>query len=161
MDDDRRRPPGPPAHAGAPAALAAALVVVAALTLTPAGTGWTWGAPLTELRWYATGLDSESTLLQLVGNLALLAVPAGLVVARWPSAGRPARLTAMAVGSATAIEVLQWLLPLGRVVSPLDAALNALGAVVAGLLVRQVRRATAAPVADQPPRQPVGAVRRG
>ena len=66
------------------------------------GPGWAWGAPLTELRWYATGLDSEATVLQLVGNL------------------------------------LQWALPLGRVVSPLDAALNALGAVLAGLLVLAV-----------------------
>jgi hypothetical protein len=33
------------------------------------------------------------------------------------------------------IELLQWALPLGRVVSPVDAALNATGAVVAGLLV--------------------------
>jgi hypothetical protein len=46
-------------------------------------------APLTELRWYATGLDSETTLLQLVGNLLLLAplaVPAAL---RWPRLGAP------------------------------------------------------------------------
>lgn len=149
MDDDRRRPPGQPAHVGHQLVLAAALLVVAALTLTPEGTGWTWGAPLAEVRWYATGLDSEGTVLQLVGNLCLLAVPAGLVVARWPAAGRTAHLAALAVGTATAIEVLQWLLPLGRVVSPLDAALNAVGAVAAGLLVRQFQRAV-----------PVGAVSR-
>jgi VanZ like family len=144
MDDHRYRAAGPAttAHPGGPLVLAAALLVVGALTLTPAGTGWTWGAPLAELRWYATGLDSETTVLQLIGNLCLLAVPAGLVVALWPSAGRTGYLVALAVGAAAGIEVLQWLLPLGRVVSPLDAALNAAGAVAAGLLVRAaIRRA--------------------
>ena len=34
----------------------------------------------------------------------------------------------MAVG----IELLQWALPLGRVVSPVDAVLNTLGALLAG-----------------------------
>ncbi|RBY81233.1 VanZ family protein [Blastococcus sp. TF02-09] len=150
MDDDRGRPNGQPAHAGAQLALAPALAVVAALTLTPAGTGWAWGAPLAELRWYATGLDSEATVLQLLGNLGLLAVPAGLLVAGWPAAGRPGRLAALAVSAATAIEVLQWLLPLGRVVSPLDAALNAVGAVAAGLLVRSVLRASPAEPAERP-----------
>ena len=154
MDDHRYRSAGPAttAHPGGPLVLAVALLVVAALTLTPAGSGWSWGAPLAELRWYATGLDSEATLLQLVGNLCLLAVPAGLVVALWPAAGRTGHLTGLAVGAAAGIEVLQWLLPLGRVVSPLDAALNAAGAVAAGLLVREVRRAAGGTV---------GAVRRG
>ena len=143
MDDHRYRSAGPATTTphGGQLVLAVALLVVAALTLTPEGTGWTWGAPLAELRWYATGLDSEATVLQLVGNLCLLAVPAGLAVALWPAAGRIGYLTALAVAAAAGIEVLQWLLPLGRVVSPLDAALNAAGAVAAGLLVRQVRRA--------------------
>jgi hypothetical protein len=42
---------------------------------------------------------------------------------------------ALAVAAGTGIELLQWALPLRRVVSPVDAALNAAGAVVAGLLV--------------------------
>ena len=70
----------------------------------------------------------------------------------WPEAGRTGSLAALAIGAAAGIELLQWLLPLGRVVSPLDAALNAGGAVAAGLLVREVRRATAGTL---------GAVRRG
>ncbi|SNR81867.1 hypothetical protein SAMN04488107_0028 [Geodermatophilus saharensis] len=44
-------------------------------------------------------------------------------------------LVAVAVATGAAIETLQWALPLGRVVSPLDALLNATGAVAAGLLV--------------------------
>ena len=45
------------------------------------------------------------------------------------AAGRPAASSLTVAGG---IETLQWLLPLGRVVSPVDATLNALGAVVAG-----------------------------
>ncbi len=120
--------------------LGAALVVVAALTLTPQGTGWSWGAPAAELRWYLTGLRSEGTVLQLLGNLALLAVPAALAVAVRPALGRLPRLAGSALALATAIEVLQWTLPLGRVVSPLDALLNAVGAIAAGLLVRHLRQ---------------------
>ena len=62
------------------ALLVATLLAVAALTLTPEGTGWSWGSPVTELLWYARGLDSAATLQQLVGNLGLLVVPAGLAV---------------------------------------------------------------------------------
>jgi hypothetical protein len=39
----------------------------------------------------------------------------------------------LGLATGTGIELLQWLLPLGRVVSPLDAVLNATGAVLAGL----------------------------
>lgn len=140
MDDGPRERPDPGAgRAGAPRPvpllLVTALAVVAALTLTPEGTGWSWGAPAEELHWYASGLDSPATVRQLVGNLGLLAVPAALAVVRWPSLRQPARLVALAAASGTGIELLQWALPLGRVVSPLDAVLNAVGAVVAGLLV--------------------------
>ncbi len=117
------------------AALGAALLGVVAVTLRPSGTGWTWASPATELRWYATALESSTTLLQLVGNLALLGVPAALAVLRWPGLGRPGPLLAAGLAAGATIEVLQWLLPLGRVVSPVDAVLNAVGAVAAGLLV--------------------------
>ena len=116
---------------GLEAGLGGLALVVALATLTPEGAGWAWGAPGTELRWYAAGLDDPATVLQLVGNLALLAPCAVLAVLRWPALGRAARLLPWAVGTAAGIEVLQWVLPLGRVVSPVDAGLNALGAVVA------------------------------
>jgi VanZ like protein len=126
-------------RSGLDAALLLAALAVAWLTLTPAGgSGWAWGAPLTELRWYATGLDSEATVLQLVGNLLLLVPLAVLAVLRRPRLGTPPRLAALAVAAGAGIELLQWALPLGRVVSPVDAALNAAGAVVAGLLVALV-----------------------
>ena len=122
--------------------LAGTLAVVAALTLTPEGNGWAWGSPVTELRWYATGLDSPATVLQLVGNLGLLVVPAALAVLLWPSLARPARLGGAALAAGAGIELLQAALSLGRVMSPLDAALNAAGAVAAGLLVASVDRLT-------------------
>jgi hypothetical protein len=124
--------------------LGAALAAVAALTLVPRGTGWTWGAPLAELRWYTTGLGSEDTLLQLVGNLSLLGAPAALAVLLWPSLARPHRLVAAGLAAGTAIELLQWALPLGRVVSPLDALLNAVGAIAAGLLAPSLSRSAGA-----------------
>jgi glycopeptide antibiotics resistance protein len=118
------------------AALAAAAALVALLTLLPQGGGTAWGAPVDELRWYADGLTSEATLLQLTGNLVLLGPLAVLAVLRWPALATPRRLVGAAVGAAVGvavgIELLQGVLPLGRVVSPVDAALNAVGALLAG-----------------------------
>jgi len=118
--------------------LAASLLVVALLTLLPAGAGWAWGSPATELHWYATSLDSRTAMVQLVGNLGLLAPTVTLAVVLRPSLGSPPRLVALALAAGASIEVLQWALPLGRVVSPLDALLNATGAVAAGLLVARL-----------------------
>ena len=53
-------------------------------------------------------------------------------------------LVTAALAAGASIELLQWALPLGRVVSPVDALLNAAGAVVTGLLavvVLSIRRA--------------------
>ncbi len=125
-------------------ALAVALAAVAALTLLPAGSGgWEWGSPAVEVRWYLRGLDSGATVLQLLGNLLLLAPPAAVAVLRWPLLRRPAVLAIVAVTAGAAIETLQWALPLGRVVSPVDALLNATGAVAVGLLVGGLARPTA------------------
>lgn len=119
------------------ALLVTTLATVAVLTLTPTGSGRRWGSPVVELRWYATGLGSVATVIQLVGNLGLLVVPAAVLVLLQASLRSPARLAALALAAGTTIELLQWALPLGRVVSPLDAVLNASGAVAAGLLVAQ------------------------
>jgi hypothetical protein len=118
------------------AALAAALALVAVLTLVPAGGGgWAWGSPAVEAHWYLSGLDSGATVLQLLGNLLLLAPAAALAVVRFPALRSPAVLAVAAGTAGAAIEALQWLLPLGRVVSPLDGLLNATGALAVGLLV--------------------------
>jgi hypothetical protein len=123
------------------------LAVVALLTLTPEGQGWAWGSPTAEARWYLTGLDSTATTLQLAGNLALLAVPAALAVLRRPQLGRLPLLAGLSLAVGTGIEVLQWALPLGRVVSPLDAVLNATGAIVGGRLAAHLRGGRAQPAA--------------
>lgn len=128
-----------PARRTLDAALVLAAVVVALHTLLPTGSGWAWGAPASELRWYATGWGSPTAMLQLFGNLALLAPLAVLAVLRWPLLATPGRLVAAALPVAASIELLQWALPLGRVVSPLDALLNATGAVFTGLLVAALR----------------------
>jgi hypothetical protein len=128
-----------PARRTLDAALPAAAAGVALLTLLPAGRGWAWGAPLSEARWYLSGWDSPTAMLQLTGNLVLLAPLAVLAVLRWPALASPGRLTGAVLVAGAGIELLQWLLPLGRVVSPLDALLNATGALVAGLIVLRVR----------------------
>lgn len=115
-------------------ALVASLLPVGLVTLTPTGAGgWAWGAPATELHWYAAG--SATAVAQLVGNLVLLVPTAVLAVLCWPALRRPLTLVPAAAAAGVAIEVLQWALPLGRVVSPVDALLNGAGALAAGCLV--------------------------
>jgi hypothetical protein len=124
-------------------ALVAALVLVALLTLMPEGSGWAWGSPTVELRWYITGLGSAPTLMQLVGNLLLLAPLSALAVLRWAPLRRFVPLAAGGLSTGTVIELLQRLLPIGRVVSPVDAVLNAGGAVMVGLLTARATRSLA------------------
>jgi hypothetical protein len=136
---------GTSVHRVLEAALAGSLVLVALMTLGPTGAGgWAWGDPATELHWYAGALHSAAVATQLGGNLLLLVPSAVLAVLRWPVLRRPPYLLPVALLTGAAIESLQWALPLGRVVSPVDALLNAVGAVTAGVLagaVPAVRRA--------------------
>ncbi|SNR23587.1 VanZ family protein [Blastococcus mobilis] len=120
------------------AGLASALAGVALVTLVPTGGGWSWAAPVSELQWYAAALGSGPAMLQLFGNLVLLAPLAALAVLRWPPLSAPGRLVAASVAAGAAVELLQWSLPLGRVVSPVDALLNAAGAVLTGLVVARL-----------------------
>jgi hypothetical protein len=61
----------------------------------------------------------------------------------WPVAGAAAGRVPLAVG--TGIELLQWALPLGRVVSPADALLDATGGVAASAVVTHLRWASRPP----------------
>ena len=140
------------------AGLAAAVAGVALLTLLPTGQGWSWGAPMVELQWYAAGWRSDAAMLQLVGNLVLLGPLAALAVLRWPALSAPRWLAAASVAAGAAVEVLQWALPLGRVVSPVDALLNAAGAMLTGLVVARLgtpSRAAAAGAGSSPARSGV------
>ncbi|MCZ2838264.1 VanZ family protein [Modestobacter sp. VKM Ac-2985] len=113
-------------------ALVGSLLVVGLLTLGPTGAaGWAWGDPVAELHWYAGAASSPTAAAQLVGNLFLLVPTAVLAVLREPALRRPAALVP-AAAAGMLIELLQWALPLGRVVSPVDALLNGVGALVVG-----------------------------
>jgi glycopeptide antibiotics resistance protein len=127
-------------RAGCVVGLVWSLLLAGVATLTPEGTGWRWGDPLTELQWYATGVGSPGTMVELVGNLALLALPAAFAVRIWPRLGRLPLLIAVALAAGTSIETLQWVLAIGRVVSPVDALLNATGAVLAASCVTRSRQ---------------------
>ena len=81
----------------------------------------------------------------MTGNLALLGPLAVLAVLRWPALAAPRRLAGAAVAVAVGIELLQWALPLGRVVSPVDAALNATGALLAGAMAAHLSAPARAP----------------
>ncbi|TQN42681.1 VanZ like protein [Blastococcus colisei] len=155
MDHDRRRLVEPPTRRALDVGIGLATALVALLTLLPAGRGWAWGAPLSELHWYATGWDSHAAMLQLFGNLALLAPLAAIAVLRWPELATSRRLVGAGVAVAATIELLQWVLPLGRVVSPLDALLNATGAVLTGLGMAALRTALRQPT-GRPPCPAVG-----
>lgn len=120
--------------------LLASLLVVAGATLWPHGTGWAWGSPLVELQWYVSLSDGAPA--QLVGNLVLLAPSAGLAVVLWPALGRLPVIARAGLAAGTVIELLQRILPLGRVVSPIDVALNAGGAILAGCAVVHARACT-------------------
>ena len=122
-------------HAGVLAVLVVSCLLVATVTLTPVGIGWAWADPVDELRWYLADPTAPSVLTQWGGNVLLLVVPAACAVHVWPQLGRPGTAMAVAATSASAIELAQWLLPLGRVVSPLDAVLNTAGAVAAAMTV--------------------------
>ena len=128
--------------------LALALVGAAAVTLRPVGDGWSWGAPTEEVAWYVGGLGSVATLRQLLGNLLLLAPAAAGAVLAAPRLRSAWLLVPLALGAASSIELLQRALPLGRVVSPTDAVLNATGAVVAGLVTRRLARRPQGTTAD-------------
>jgi hypothetical protein len=66
-------------------------------------------------------------------------------VLRWPALAAPRRLAGAAVAVAVGIEALQWALPLGRVVSPVDAALNTAGALLAGGMAALLSRSGRVP----------------
>ncbi|SDO33055.1 VanZ like family protein [Klenkia soli] len=121
--------------------LLACLAAIALITLLPRGTGWAWADPASEIAWYLHNPWGPTAFTQWFGNLVLLTVPAALATVWWP--GRVRLVVGVAALTAVAIETLQRLLPLGRVVSVVDVGLNVVGAVlvVIGVLaIRALRR---------------------
>ena len=89
--------------------------------------------PLHELGWYLNG-DLGSVAVQFFGNLAVFAAFGAAAPVRWVLRLPVVALLA-AAGSAT-VEVLQFLLDMGRVASVDDVLLNTVGAVLAALATR-------------------------
>lgn len=114
------------------------------MILTPAAADRTVSlAPLADLASVLTGRDS---LVQLVGNLLVFAAFGFLLPVRWRLASNA--WTAVVVALITAalasiLEVLQFVLNVGRVSSVDDVLLNALGATLACFASRQWWRAKA------------------
>jgi hypothetical protein len=84
---------------------------------------------------------------------------ASLAVLRRPALGSPRRLLVAGLATGSGIDFLQWFLPLSRVISPMDALLNAAGAVVAGLLVTRLRPSPPRPHSPGPARASLTPVR--
>lgn len=72
---------------------------------------------------------------QVVGNLLPFAALGFLLPVRWRVS--PLRVTALAAGASTAVEVAQYVLDIGRVASVDDVLLNALGAGLAAVCSRR------------------------
>jgi len=90
--------------------------------------------PLYELGWYL-GLDPWTATVQLGGNLAVLAAFGAAAPVRW-RLSLPV-VAALAAAGSVAIEMLQYVLDIGRTASVDDVLLNTTGAVLAALLTRR------------------------
>jgi len=91
--------------------------------------------PLLDI-WQMLQQPPLTAFYQIVGNLLVFAAFGFLAPLRWSLT--PARIMGIAaLGSAT-VELLQWVLPLGRVASVDDILLNAVGAGLAALASRAV-----------------------
>ncbi|MFI7545538.1 VanZ family protein [Actinoplanes sp. NPDC049599] len=91
--------------------------------------------PLHDLPSWFSG-DPGTALAQLVGNLAVLAGVGFFLPIRFRWAGSLPRMLALAAASAVAIEVLQWVLAIGRVSSVDDVLVNTVGAILAAACSR-------------------------
>jgi glycopeptide antibiotics resistance protein len=74
---------------------------------------------------------------QLIGNLLVLAALGFVLPIRFRWAAALPRILAVAVAASILIEVLQWLLDIGRVSSVDDVIVNAAGAVLAAAASRR------------------------
>jgi glycopeptide antibiotics resistance protein len=92
--------------------------------------------PLNDLATQAA--DAPAVLVaQVVGNLLFLAAFGFVAPIRWPGLAGPVRLLAAGAALSTAIEVIQYVLDVGRVSSMDDVLINATGALLAGLASRR------------------------
>ncbi|MFS1298918.1 VanZ family protein [Streptosporangium longisporum] len=137
------------ARAGHPHPLRTALADVVAtagtapwiwMILTPAaGPGGVSPIPLADLRTVLGG-PPQTALVQVGGNLLVLAALGAMLPVRSARFASPAGVAAVAAVAATAsltVETLQYALSLGRVSSVDDVIVNTAGAVVGALVTRR------------------------
>lgn len=102
------------------------------MILTPAGSGRS--ANLVPLRDLADQLTDSRVIEQIGGNLLVFAALGFLLPVRWSWFANPWRILLTGAAASVVVEVLQFALAIGRHSSIDDVLLNALGALLAGLL---------------------------
>jgi hypothetical protein len=119
-------------------------------TLAVAGTlPWLWmvltptsgdrEVALVPLRDLAALLDARpvTVVVQVGGNLLVLAAFGAFLPVRFPALARLRRMAAVSAAASVTIELLQYVLDLGRVTSVDDVLMNTAGALLGALLTRR------------------------
>ncbi|WP_327044950.1 VanZ family protein [Microbispora sp. NBC_01189] len=133
----RRMHPFPRRTAVADVAAVAGTVPWVWMILTPGAGQGVRLVPLVDLADQITRMSPGAAFVQIVGNLLVFAALGATLPVR---SARFASLTAVAAVAATAsltVEILQYVLRLGRVSSVDDVILNTAGAVLAALATRR------------------------
>lgn len=94
--------------------------------------------PFSEVPWYLYHLDPLDSLVQIVGNLFVFAAFGAAAPVRWRL--RVGTVAAMAAAGSASIEILQYVLDIGRTTAADDVLLNTAGAVLAALATRRWHR---------------------
>jgi glycopeptide antibiotics resistance protein len=98
----------------------------------PPGTVMTYLVPLSDLQ-AQLSQPLPFIVIQLVGNLLVLAALGAAAPVRFAALAGPLRLLALGAGCSLLLELLQQVLATGRVFSVDDIALNAIGCLLGGL----------------------------
>jgi hypothetical protein len=93
--------------------------------------------PLRDLVELAAGARPSTVIVQVGGNLLVLAALGAFLPMRSATLARAPRVVLVAAGTSALIELLQYVLDLGRVSSVDDVILNVTGAVIGATLTRR------------------------
>lgn len=104
------------------------------MILTPKGTGHSMN--LVPLRDLAEQLSDHRVVEQFGGNLLVFAALGFLLPIRLPWFAHPSRILLAGAAASIVVETLQYTLAIGRHSSVDDVLLNAVGALLAGILSR-------------------------
>ncbi|GAA0820608.1 VanZ family protein [Streptosporangium amethystogenes subsp. fukuiense] len=92
--------------------------------------------PLVDL-WATVQGPAQAAFVQVGGNLLVFAALGGMLPVRSPRLASLARIAAVAAGASLTVEILQYVLHLGRVSSVDDVIVNTAGAVLAATATRR------------------------